>query len=158
MTSRVIYDSKQYKFGCALGVHYEDQIDVLNQVLKHYQEMRFVDWDKEGEKSRKITEKEQAEFRKECEEDAKRQREEREGKKRKGRRGRKKQQKKKQERVFGDYKKFQTAGIISIRANIKLQQIMAEKFGVPYLMTGHTTQAPLSFRIFFLLSYFSSSD
>ena len=138
MTSRVIYDKQQYKYACALGVHPDEQFAVLNEFLKQYQEMRFVDLEKEAEKTRIEIEEEQEKWRKECEKDA----EELKvfsSKKRKGRRGRGKQKKKK-ERKRGDWKKFQTAGIIAMRANIKLQKIMAEDYGVPYLMTGHTTQ------------------
>ena len=143
MTSRVIYDKQQYKYACALGVHPDEQFAVLNEYLKTYQQMRFVDLDKEAEKTRIEIEEEQKKWRKECEEMG----EEFKvlnPKKRKGRRGRRKQTKKK-ERKRGDWKKFQTAGIFAIRANIKLQKIMAEDYGVPYLMTGHTTQGLVFF-------------
>ena len=149
MTSRVIYDKQNYKYSCALGVHQEEQFAVLDEYLKMVEEMRFIDIEKEAEKTRQEIIETQKEWRKECEE------ENQEflvhnPKKRKGRRGRKKSQKKK-ERKRGDWKKFQTACIYAIRANRKLQMIMAEDYGVPYLMTGHTTQGHvfLIFRIFF---------
>ena len=105
--------------------------------------MRFVDLDKEAEKTRIEIEEEQKKWRKECEEMG----EEFKvlnPKKRKGRRGRRKQTKKK-EKKRGDWKKFQNGGIIAMRANIKLQRIMAEEYGVPYLMTSHTTQGHVFF-------------
>ena len=138
MTSRMIYDPKQYKYACALGVHPDEQFEVLNKFLKTYEEMRFLDIEKEAEKTRKVIEKEQEEWRKENEvmgEEMK----VFNPKKRKGRRGRRKQTKKK-EKKRGDWKKFQNGGIIAMRANIKLQKIMAEDYGVPFLMTSHTTQ------------------
>ena len=143
MTSRFIYDPKQNKYACALGVHPDEQFEVLNKFLKTYEEMRFLDIEKEAEKTRKVIEKEQEEWRKENEVMG----EENKvfnPKKRKGRRGRRKQTKKK-EKKRGDWKKFQNGGIIAMRANIKLQKIMAEEYGVPYLMTSHTTQGHVFF-------------
>ena len=137
MTSRVIYDKHEDKYSCALGVHPDEQFSVLNDYLKQIQEMRFVDLDKEAEKIKESIEKEQEEWRKTCEEENKEFRVHNPIK-RKGRRGREKK-KKKVERKRGDWKKFQNAAIYAIRANIKLQKTMAEDYGVPYLMTSHTT-------------------
>ena len=140
MTSRVIYDPKQYKYACALGVHPKEQFEVLNECLKTYEGMRFIDHEKEAEKSRKIIEETQKEWRERCEENAEEFKvfKDKKGKK-KGKKGRR-ARKKNNDRKRGDLKKFQSGGIHAIKANMKLQKIMEEDYDVPFLMTGHTTQ------------------
>ena len=157
MTSRVIYDPKQYKYACALGVHPEEQFEVLNECLKTYEGMRFIDHEKEAEKSRKIIEETQKEWRKRCEEDAEEFKvfKDKKGKK-KGRRARKKNN----DRKRGDLKKFQSGGIYAIKANMKLQKIMEEDYDVPFLMTGHTTQGFVFFNFgdFFFIGFVSKAS
>ena len=62
MSSRAIYDKKQNKFACALGVHKEEQLEVLNNIIEHFEKIRFYDVEKEAEKRQKALEEEKKQF------------------------------------------------------------------------------------------------
>ena len=127
MTSRCLYDKKGDPYKCALGVHYEQQVAALNDVMHIFETARFADMEKERLKEQKALQKEK----------------EREEKQKKlGRRARQRKRKQKVEEVkrIGDLKKFQKGGVITIKSNIELQKVMEKEYGVPYLMCGHTNQ------------------
>ena len=118
MTSRCLYDKKGDPYKCALGVHYEQQVAALNDVMHIFETARFADMEKERLKEQKALQKEKEREEKEKEREEKQ--------KKLGRRARQRKRKQKVEEVkrIGDLKKFQKGGVITIKSNIELQKVM----------------------------------
>ena len=108
MTSRCLYDKKGDPYKCALGVHYEQQVAALNDVMHIFETARFADMEKERLKEQKALQKEKEREEKEKEREEKQ--------KKLGRRARQRKRKQKVEEVkrIGDLKKFQKGGVITI--------------------------------------------
>ena len=68
MSSRAIYDKKQNKYACALGVHKKEQLEVLNNIIEHFEKIRFYDIEKEAEKRQKAIEEEKNSLKRKCKE------------------------------------------------------------------------------------------